>query len=232
MSFFIEDDKIKQQREAVESSGKCLQEAKSARDEDSAVLKLLSIVRAGKEEHKQIHKLELQAARHLGNYLISKKAELKHGEFTPFLKQYGITTQDASRYSTVAHQWDEIVRKGYTDYSVSTVLYKLKEDAANAQSGDMFNAERKLKEDIASEASGREAMLLRQLNQAKMTSEAHFQEIQELKAQLAEYRIDFHAPDKDNSGDPSALNIGFYPTYVYPAPLDLNLVATSRPLHG
>lgn len=231
MSFFIEDDKIKQQRDAVESSGKCLQDAKSARDEDSAVLQLLSIVRAGKEEHKQIHKLELEAARHLGNYLTSKKAELKHGEFTPFLELYGITTQDYSRYSAVARQWNEIVRKGYTDYSISTVIYKLKEDAAYAQSGDMFNAERKLKEDRASEASGREATLMQRLVKEKETSKAHLQKIEELKAQLAEYRIDFSALATDRSGVLSAINEEFYPTYVYPPVPDLNLVATSRPLH-
>ncbi len=189
MSFFIDDQQLQQQASLVENSGQALNSERKETNEVIHVLSLLSVVRAGKEEHKRIYKVELKAAYHLGLYLSKKKADLKHGEYTPFLQKYGITTQDASRYCTVAEKWEEIKIKRYTDYSISTVLYKLKEDAQNATDGGYLNAEVKQREDYASEASGREALLYRKLSDAEARIAKEQQANQQLQARLDEFQL-------------------------------------------
>lgn len=189
MRFFIDDQQLQKHAAEVEASGQALNFEKTETNEVIHVSKLLSVVRVGKEEHKQIHKVELKAAYHLGLYLIKKKADLKHGDYTPFLKEHGITTQDASRFCTVAEKWEEIKLKGYTDYSISTVLYKLKEDTHNAIDGGYLNSVSKHREDIASEASGREAILLRKLSDAEARLAAEQTANQQLQARLEEFQL-------------------------------------------
>ena len=189
MRFFIDDQLLQKQAAEVEASGQAFNFEKTETNEVIHVSKLLSVVRVGKEEHKQIHKVELKAAYHLGLYLIKKKADLKHGDYTPFLKEHGITTQDASRFCTVAEKWEEIKLKGYTDYSISTVLYKLKEDTHNAIDGGYLNSVSKHREDIASEASGREAILLRKLSDAEERLATEQKANQQLQARLEEFQL-------------------------------------------
>lgn len=189
MSFFFDDQQLQQQATQVEDSGKALNTTGNANDEPRHIYMLLSVLRAGKEEHKRMHKVELKAALHLGQYLTKKKESLKHGQYTPLLKEYGITTQDASRYCTVAEKWEEIKLKRYTDYSISTVLCKLREDAQNATEGEYLNAEVKQREDYASEASGREALLYRKLSDAEARLAQEQKANQQLQARLEEFQL-------------------------------------------
>jgi hypothetical protein len=202
MSFFIDDQQIQQQATQVEDSGQALSTTVNANDEPKHIYMLLSVLRAGKEEHKRMHKVELKAALHLGQYLTKKKASLKHGQYTPLLKEYGITTQDASRYCTIAEKWEEIKLKGYTDYSISTVLCKLREDAQNAIDGGYLNAVEKQREDYASEASGREAVLLRKLSDAEARIATERQANQQLQARLEEFQL-------NNSVAPKAIELAW-----------------------
>ena len=159
-SLFLDLDKLKELGQLIEDSGACLQcSTASAAEHGDAFQYLLAVNRAAQQAHKGINKPELRSAMYMGHYLIRTKASLQHGEYGPLLKGSGITSQDASRFCVVAKNWDEIERKGYTDYSVSTVVEKLKQDKHNAEHGDMQNAEFKERADYASEASGREAQL-------------------------------------------------------------------------
>jgi len=181
-SLFLDFDKLKELGQIIEACGTCLQSpTASAAEKGDAILQLLAVIRAAQQAHKGINKPELRTAMYLGHYLIQAKASLQHGEYGPLLKHYGITTQDASRFWTVAKNWDEIVRKGYTDYSVSKAVEMLKQDKLNAAQGDLRNAESKERADYASEASGREAQLCLKLVEANRT-------IQHLESELARYR--------------------------------------------
>jgi hypothetical protein len=181
-NLFLDLDKLKKIGQLIEDSGACLQcSTASAAEQGDAFKYLLAVNRAAQQAHKGINKPELRSAMDMGHYLIRTKASLQHGEYGPFLKGSGITTQDASRFWAVAINWDEIVRKGYTDYSVSKVVEMLKQDKHNAEQGDMRNAEFKERADYASEASGREAELLMRLREANRN-------IQRLESELARYQ--------------------------------------------
>jgi len=181
-SLFLDFDKLKELGQIIEACGTCLQSSTaSAAEKGDAILQLLAVIRAAQQAHKGINKPELRTAMYLGHYLIQAKASLQHGEYGPLLKGYGITTQDASRFWAVAKNWDEIVRKGYTDYSVSKAVEMLKQDKLNAAQGDLRNAESKERADYASEASGREAQLCLKLVEANRT-------IQRLESVVARYQ--------------------------------------------
>jgi hypothetical protein len=210
MTLFLDEKKLEEQQKQVEACEIALNTGTTEIDEKIHMRTLLAVVRVGKEEHKKLHKIELKAALILGRQLISKKKSLKHGQYTPYLQEFGITTQDASRYCAVADKWPEIVSKGYTDYSISTVLHKLREDAINAQDGDLLNAEKKRWEDTASEAAGREAHLMLELNQAVSNLEQQRQENESLRARLNEFLVSCSQP-----GKPSPLEAVYFPCSFY-----------------
>lgn len=210
MTFFIDEKKLEDQQKKVDACELALNSGTTEINEGIHMRTLLAVVRVGKEEHKKLHKIELKAALILGRQLISKKKSLKHGEYMPYLQGFGITTQDASRYCAVADKWSEIESKGYTDYSISTVLHKLRDDAVNAQDGDLINAEKKRWEDTASEAAGREAHLMLKLNQAVSNLEKQRQENESLRVRLNEFLVSGSQPHR-----PNPLETVFFPCSFY-----------------